>query len=84
MGDVKESVKGSGPPSKRKKKVKYQGNLQEGLSSLMDEVSACIQTKDHETETEGPGAKAENERKAGLLRGVYSLLSSAKTMLLEY
>lgn len=88
MGEVKETVKGSGSSRKkttRKKKGDDQTtNLIQDVSDLKDEVSRCIQVKDDDTQTEGDLAKAENIRKAGLMRAAYSLLGAAQALLEEY
>jgi hypothetical protein len=85
MGEVKETVKGSGSTRKKKKPAtKQTKNLIQEVSDLKDEVSRCIQVKDDDTQSEGDLAKAENIRKSGLMRAVYSLLNSAQALLEEY
>ena len=86
MGEVKETVKGQGlktTPVVGKPKVKGD-NLVEMLESLKEEVSKCIQKKDNDALTEGEAEKAENVRKAALLRGVHSMLSSSLGLLEDY
>ena len=85
MGEVKETVKGSGSARKAKKPATEQTkNLIQEISDLKDEVSQCIQVKDDDTGKEGDLAKADNIRKAGLMRAAYSLLSATQALLEEY
>lgn len=85
MGQVKDTVKGSGLKKKVLQKSKIEGdNLIEHVGALLDEVSHCIQVKDDDTLTEGDDAKAENARKAGTLRAVHSLLTTSRTLLEDY
>ena len=83
MGDVKETVKGSAPP-KRKVSSEDGQNLINRTQALMDDVSDCIVSKDDDVLNEGDSAKAENTRKAALLRASHSLLRSVKAMLEDY
>lgn len=83
MGDVKDAVKGT-PRKSKKKKSSDNGNLQQRVASLMDDVSDCIIQKDDDVHTEGDAAKAENMRKAGLLRAVHTLLACSKNLLEDY
>jgi hypothetical protein len=50
----------------------------------MEAVSNCIVVKDNDTQTEGETAKADNLRKATLLRSCYTLLKGAKTLMENY
>ena len=81
MGEVKETVKGSGSSKKPKPN---EGNLIEQMQELRDEVSRLTAIKDDDTLKEGDTAKAENTRKAGTLRAVHSLLTAAQTLLEDY
>lgn len=91
MGEVKEAVKGSGPAKtkgkllgKKKKGVTDGENLVEHFRALRDEVSNLTAIKDEDVGTEGDDEKAENIRKAALLRACHSLLTSCQTLLEEY
>ena len=79
MGEVKDTVKGGGRKSKP-----VAGNLVGELQGLRDEVSRLTVIKDDDTQTEGDVAKPENTRKAGTLRAVHSLLTSAQILLEDY
>ena len=65
MGDVKNSVKGSGPKKKLLSK-KAEGNLIKQVDCLRDEVSRLTAIKDDDTLKEGDAAIADNTRKAAL------------------
>ncbi len=80
MGDVKEAVKGS----KKISPKLMEGNLVERFTALIDEVSELVAKKDEDALSEGKSAKAENVRKAGLLRAASSLLRASKTLLEDY
>jgi len=85
MGEVKDTVKGDGLKKKPLRKSKIAGdNLIEMFQDLRDEVSRLTSIKDDDTLSEGDDAKAENVRKAGTLRAVHSLLTSAQTLLEDY
>lgn len=86
MGEVKDKVKGDGLKKKllRKKKIVEGRNLIEYFEALEEEVSECIEIKDDDALSEGDDAKANNVRKAGLLRCVHSLLVSGRTLLEDY
>ena len=90
MGEVKDAVKGPGPKKKKsgilgKKNTSHDGqNLIEHFRELRDEVSELTSIKDDDVTTEGDDAKAENIRKAALLRACHSLLTSCQTLLEEY
>lgn len=80
MGEVSEAIKGS-----RKVSPKLmEGNLVERFSALTDELSDLTAKKDEDTLSEGATAKAENVRKAALLRASSSLVRAAKTLLEDY
>ena len=80
MGVVKDAVKGTPPP---KEKVTGE-NLITLFENLQGKISELITIKDSDTLSEGDKEKPENVRKAGLLRGVHSLTTSAKTLLEDY
>jgi len=80
MGDVKEAVKGS----KKVSPKLVEGNLVERFTGLTDELSDLTAKKDEDALNEGKDAKAENVRKAGLLRAASSLVRAAKTLLEDY
>lgn len=82
MGYVKDAVKGT--PRKKKGYTGGNLNLQERVVLIMNDVSDCIVQKDSDVGTEGEGAKAENMRKAGLLRAVHALLACSKNLLEDY
>lgn len=84
MGQVKETVKGSGPAKKTTTKEMKNPNLLSAIDTLRDEVSNCISIKDKETETEGKDAATENFRKANVLRAADCLLRGAKLLLEMY
>jgi hypothetical protein len=85
MGEAKETVKGSGPSKRKKRKAPTETkNLIQMTQELMDEVSNCVSIKDDDTQSEGDLAKADNIRKAQLLRAAHTLLRGAKTLLEEY
>ena len=85
MGEVKETVSGSGLKKKPLKKSKIAGeNLIEMFQNLRDEVSRLTTIKDDDTQKEGDDAKPENARKAATLRAVHSLLTAAQTLLEDY
>ncbi len=86
MGVVKDTVKGTPPPAPpAPKKVKVTDkNLIIQFGELQDKISELTQIKDDDVLTEGPTEKPENVRKAALLRGVHSLVTSAKTLLEDY
>lgn len=84
MGEVKETVKGSGSTKKAPKSVSGPTNLIQDTQALMDEVSKCVQVKDDDTRSEGDLAKAENIRKAAVMRSTYSLLAAVKALLETY
>jgi hypothetical protein len=89
LGAVKESVKGGGTPAKKTTTKRKAGaaeskNLIGKVSDLKDEISQCIQIKDADTSSEGDLAKAENIRKAALLRASFSMLNGVQTLLEEY
>ena len=89
MGEVKESVKGSGPSKKKgwgkKKKGATDGkNLIEHFRELRDEVSELTEIKDDDVEKEGDAEKAENMRKAAIRRACHSLLTSCQALLEDY
>ncbi len=81
MGEVKETVKGT---PKKRKKTSDNSNLQQRITSLMDDVSDCVVKKEDDAYKEGDSEKAENVRKAGLLRAVHTLLSCSKRLLEDY
>lgn len=80
MGEVKEAVKGS---KKISPKI-MEGNLVERFTSLTDELSELTAKKDEDVLNESASEKAENMRKAGLLRAASSLVRTAKNMLEDY
>lgn len=83
MGEVKETVKGT--PKRGKKKTREdEWNLHQRISSMMDDVSDCVVKKEDDAYKEGDAEKAENIRKAGLLRAVHTLLSCSKRLLEDY
>lgn len=82
MGEVKDTVKGSSKPKKKAKAS--DGNLIERVEDLRAEVSRLTAIKDDDTLSEGDSAKAENVRKAALLRAVHSLMTASKVLLEEY
>lgn len=82
MGEAKETIKGSGQKTQRR--PEDTGNLIDRVGSLMEAVSNCIVVKDNDTQTEGETAKADNLRKATLLRSCYTLLKGAKTLMENY
>jgi len=91
VGEVKDAVHGT-PPSKKSKKKKIFGKtdkevkkaLTVRMAELHDEVSLLVQKKDADTQSEGDTERAENMRKAGLLRASASMLASVKTLLEDY
>ena len=83
MGEVKNEVHGVGP-SKKSKKNLGSGNLNQQVQDLCDELSRLTAIKDEDTLNEGDVAKAENVRKAVLLRCATSLMRSTKVLLEEY
>lgn len=83
MGEVKDTVKGNGLKDKPSK-VLTGDNLIEHVTAIMEEVSHCIQVKDEDTLKESELEKAENTRKAGILRAVHSMLVSSKNLLEDY
>jgi hypothetical protein len=85
MGEVKDTVKGDGLKKKVLQKPKIGGdNLVEHVDALLNEVSHCIQVKDQDTMNEGADAKAENTRKAGVLRAAHALMVGARGLLEDY
>ena len=82
MGEVSDTVKGSGLKSKPTKDSDK--NLISAVQSLRDEVSGLIQIKDDDTVKEGDTKKAENTRKAATLRAVHSLLTASQNLLEDY
>jgi hypothetical protein len=69
---------------KVKSKVKGNGDIKKRIEHLMDDITDCIVKKDNDTKTEGDTEKAENTRKAGILRAAHSLLSCTKYLLETY
>ena len=91
MGEVKDAVKGSGPAPKKKSLLgkKRSGatdgkNLIDHFQTLRDEVSELTTIKDDDVSKEGDDEKAENMRKAALLRAVSSLLTASQRILEDY
>ena len=85
MGEVKDTIKGSGPKKKPKSKAGASTkNLVEQFDELRDEISRLTAIKDDDTQTEGKDAKAENVRKAAMLRAVHTLMTAAQTLLEDY
>lgn len=90
MGEVKETVKGSGPKPKKsgllsKDKGFTNGkNLVEHFQGLQDLISELTAQKDEDTLNEGDDEKSENIRKAALLRASHSLITSARRLLEDY
>ena len=89
MGEVKDAVKGPGPKKKGgllgKKKGATDGkNLIEHLRGLHEEIGELTSIKDEDTLTEGDDEKAENIRKAGLLRACASLVKTCQNLMEEY
>lgn len=91
MGEVKDAVKGPGPKPKKKSVLgkKDKGptdgkNLVDHFQALRDELSELTQKKDEDVLNEGDDEKAENMRKAALLRAVGSLLTSGQRILEDY
>jgi hypothetical protein len=84
MGEVRDTVSGPGPKKVDKKKKVAGGNLIAQMEELREEVSRCTEIKDEDVLKEGDDEKAENLRKAGLLRAVHSLLTSSQRLLEEY
>jgi hypothetical protein len=82
MGEVNDTVKGSGLKSKPTKDSDK--NLVSAVQSLRDEVSHLISIKDEDTLKEGKDKVAENTRKAGTLRAVHSLLVASQSLLEDY
>jgi len=80
MGDVNEAVHGS----KKLSPKLVEGNLNERMQALLDEVSELTMKKDQDVLDEGDAAKAENVRKAALLRSASSLLRATKRLLEDY
>ena len=80
MGEVAEAVKGS----KKISPKLTEGNLNERVQSMIDEVSELTAKKDEDSMNEGDAAKPENVRKAALLRSVSSLLRASKRLLEDY
>jgi len=83
MGECREEVKGT-PKAKPNRSSKLGGNLNDRLGEMIDELSDLIVTKDAETLSEPASEKAENTRKAGLLRAVSASLRAAKRNLEDY
>jgi hypothetical protein len=84
MGEVKEAVKGSSGRRAKDTSRLTHGNLIDSVRSLREEVGELTNIKDEETLKEGDLEKADNMRKAALLRATYSLLSAAETILEDY
>lgn len=84
MGEVKDTVKGSGPKPSKKATKKAEGNLITQVEDLRAEVGRLTAIKDDETLSEGDAELAENTRKAALLRASYSLLTATKVLLEGY
>jgi len=84
MGEVKDTVKGSGPKPSKKATKKAEGNLINQVIDLMDEVGRLTVIKDDDTLSEGDAAFADNTRKAATLRAAHSLLTATRTLLEEY
>jgi hypothetical protein len=84
MGEAKEIIKGSGSSARSQQAPADTKNLMVLTQNIMNEVSNCIVIKDHDTQTEGENAKADNIRKAALLRSCYTLLKSAKILMEDY
>jgi hypothetical protein len=89
VGVVSDTVKGSGPKKKSgllgKKKGSTDGkNLIEHLRGLHEEIGELTSIKDDDTLTEGADEKAENMRKAGLLRACASLVKTCQNLMEEY
>lgn len=80
MGEVKDAIKGE----KKISPKLTEGNLITRLTELSDEISDLVAKKDEDALTEGADAKAENTRKAGLLRATSSLIRAAKNLLEDY
>ena len=85
MGEAKEIIKGNGPDAKAKREPSDDTkNLVAQTQNVMNEVDKCIKIKDNDTQTEGEPSRADNLRKATLLRACYTLLKGAKTLMEEY
>lgn len=94
MGEVSDSVKGSGKSRKKTQAAQKPGdrptdiagaeNILEEVRGLKDELSELIAKKDEDAGNEGDDALAVNVRKAGTLRACHSLLTSVQTLLEEY
>ena len=89
MGEVKNDVKGATParkqagPSAADAGIKGK-NILEQVRDLESELSRLTAVKDEEVLSEGEAARAENTRKAALLRAAHSLLTAVSTLLEEY
>lgn len=81
MGEVKDAIKG---PPKKKILGKTQGNLIDQYRALLDEAGRLTEIKDDDTLSEGDDKKADNARKAAVLRAVCSLTTACVTILEDY
>ncbi len=90
MGEAKDTVKGSGPPKKQKKKgilsKKTEGpsNVIERIDECVDDLTDAIEVKTKDCATEGKGELPENMRKLALMRAATTIIRTAKQLLEEY
>lgn len=84
MGDVKEEVKGTPKKTSSAKTDKDAKNLVQRASEIVDDVSELVVKKDEDTLKEGDSAKAENMRKAGVLRAASTMFRTALKILEDY
>jgi hypothetical protein len=79
MGEVKDTIKGKGSSIKA-----LDGPLCDRVLQLRDEISRLTIVKDEDVLAEGDGSRAENQRKASVLRAAYDLLNGAHRVLELY
>lgn len=86
MGEVKDAVHGTGrkTPAVKEEGAAASDGLVARIDALRDEISRLTVIKDGDVNTEGPEARAENIRKAALLRAGHSLATSIKALLEDY
>ncbi len=79
MGEVRDRIEGAAPA-----RTGGSSGVVEQVRALADEVSRLTVIKDADVENEGPSLRADNVRKAGLLRAASSLLRAARVILEDY
>lgn len=82
MGEVKEEIKGT--PAPKKANPPGTGNLLDQVRTMTDELSRLTAIKDDDVAKEGDNLKAENLRKAGVLRAVTSMMRTVSYLLESY